>query len=121
MPGYLHTIRRPIDLERQMAHVKENSKRPVDLMIKDIGSGMNYNKSGFKQLLLLLMQGMVGEIVLAHKDRSSRNCFPAKSLDSQSLTGTIATVSRAAAAFFMSHLMFPLLINLPWFDDVFDG
>ena len=60
------------DLERQVAHVKENSERPVDLMIKDIGSGMNYNKSGFKQLLLLLMQGMVGEIVLAHKDRLLR-------------------------------------------------
>ena len=60
------------DLERQKSYVEEHSERPVDLMIKDIGSGMNYNKAGFKQLLTLLMQGMVGEIVLAHKDRLLR-------------------------------------------------
>jgi len=60
------------DLDRQKAYVEEHSNKPVDIIIKDIGSGMNYNKAGFKQLLLLLMQGMVGEIVLAHKDRLLR-------------------------------------------------
>ena len=41
-------------------------------MIKDLGSGLNDKKSGFKQLLLLLLQGKVKELILTHKDRLLR-------------------------------------------------
>jgi putative resolvase len=60
------------DLERQKQYVQEKSGKPVDLVIKDLGSGMNYKKSGFKQLLLLLLQGNVKELILTHKDRLLR-------------------------------------------------
>ena len=60
------------DLERQKQYVHEKSGKPVDLVIKDLGSGLNYKKSGFKQLLLLLLQGKVKELILTHKDRLLR-------------------------------------------------
>jgi len=60
------------DLERQKTHVETQSGKPVDLVIKDLGSGMNYKKSGFKHLLLLLLQGKVKELILVHKDRLLR-------------------------------------------------
>ena len=60
------------DLERQKQFVQEKAGKPVDLVIKDLGSGLNYKKSGFKQLLLLLLQGKVKELILTHKDRLLR-------------------------------------------------
>jgi putative resolvase len=41
-------------------------------IIKDLGSGMNYNKRGLKQLLEQIMNGQVGRLVLTHKDRLLR-------------------------------------------------
>ena len=49
--------------------MQEKAGKPVDLVIKDLGSRLNYKKSGFKQLLLLLLQGKVKELILTHKDR----------------------------------------------------
>jgi putative resolvase len=60
------------DLERQKQFVQEKAGKPVDMVIKDLGSGLNYKKSGFKQLLLLLLQGKVKELILTHKDRLLR-------------------------------------------------
>lgn len=60
------------DLNRQQQYVQEKAGKPVDLIIKDLGSAMNYKKSGFKQLLLLLLQGKVKELILTHKDRLLR-------------------------------------------------
>jgi putative resolvase len=39
---------------------------------KDLGSGMNYNKRGLKQLLEQIMNGQIGRLVLTHKDRLLR-------------------------------------------------
>jgi predicted site-specific integrase-resolvase len=39
---------------------------------KDLGSGMNYNKRGLKQLLEQIMNGEIGRLVLTHKDRLLR-------------------------------------------------
>lgn len=60
------------DLQRQKDSVHEKSGKPVDLVIQDLGSGLNYKKSGFKQLLLLLLQGKVKALILTHKDRLLR-------------------------------------------------
>jgi putative resolvase len=40
--------------------------------VKDLGSGMNYNKRGLKQLLDQIMNGQIGRLVLTHKDRLLR-------------------------------------------------
>ncbi len=37
------------DLERQKAAVKSQAGKPVDLIISDLGSGLNYKKAGFRQ------------------------------------------------------------------------
>jgi putative resolvase len=55
--------------------LKEKSKLQniqIDGIIKDIGSGMNYKKKGFKQLLNLILNGKVKHLVLMHRDRLLR-------------------------------------------------
>jgi predicted site-specific integrase-resolvase len=59
-------------LERQKQFVEQRSGKPVDLVISDLGSGLNYKKAGFKRLLLLILQGKVRELILTHKDRLLR-------------------------------------------------
>jgi predicted site-specific integrase-resolvase len=41
-------------------------------VIADLGSGMNYNKKGLKRLLDEIIEGCVGRLVIAHKDRLLR-------------------------------------------------
>ena len=60
------------DLERQKAAVKSQAGKPVDLIISDLGSGLNYKKAGFRQRFLLILQGEVRELILTHKDRLVR-------------------------------------------------
>src|SRR4028118_196360 len=40
--------------------------------IQDLGSGLNYNKKGLKQLLKRIMAGDIGRLVITHKDRLLR-------------------------------------------------
>jgi putative resolvase len=61
-----------LDLERQKQFVTQQSGKPLDLVISDLGSGLNYKKPGFKRLLLLILQGKVKELILTHKDRLLR-------------------------------------------------
>ena len=60
------------DLERQAEFVKAHSTSKLDLVISDLGGGLNYKKAGFKRLLLLILQGKVKELILTHKDRLLR-------------------------------------------------
>jgi excisionase family DNA binding protein len=41
-------------------------------VIADLGSGMNYHKKGLKRLLKDIIGGMVGRLVITHKDRLLR-------------------------------------------------
>ena len=64
-----------LDLGTQETAMKEKSKLQdiqIDGIIKDIGSGMNYKKKGFKQLLNLILNGKVKHLVLMHRDRLLR-------------------------------------------------
>ncbi len=63
------------DLDRQVIRLKElsdNNSITITRIIKDIGSGMNYNKKGFKELLNLIITGQVNHLVILHKDRLLR-------------------------------------------------
>lgn len=63
------------DLERQRSAVAAGAAqagKPCDRIISDLGSGMNYQKRGFLQLLTLLLAGKVKTLVLAYKDRLLR-------------------------------------------------
>lgn len=48
---------------------------PNYTLVSDIGSGINYNRKGFKTILEQLFQGNVKKVVVAHQDRFSRFSF----------------------------------------------
>jgi len=48
-----------------------NNYKNIEI-IEDIGSGLNYNKRGFKQLLKLIVNQEIDNIIIQHKDRLSR-------------------------------------------------
>ena len=62
------------DLERQHAVLEAfcNKNGWQTEIIRDLGSGMNYNKKGLLRLLELLVQGQMSRLVLTHKDRLLR-------------------------------------------------
>ena len=62
------------DLQRQvhMLEIYCSAKGWSFSVIKDLGSGMNYNKRGLKQLLEQIMNSQIGRLVLTHKDRLLR-------------------------------------------------
>ena len=62
------------DLERQHAVLEafchKNGWRTE--IIRDLGSGMNYNKKGFLRLLERIVAGQMSRLVITHKDRLLR-------------------------------------------------
>jgi putative resolvase len=63
------------DLESQRQALEQfciAGGKAVDVWLKDIGSGLNYNRKNFNALLELVERGEVAEIVIAHKDRLVR-------------------------------------------------
>lgn len=61
------------DMERQLDFLK--SKYPDHLVVKDIGSGLNYKRKGLLKLLERSNKGEVGEVVVFSKDRLCRFGF----------------------------------------------
>ena len=62
------------DLERQKQVLELYCARQgwTFEVIADLGSGMNYHKKGLKKLLEAIIEGQVGRLVIAHKDRLLR-------------------------------------------------
>lgn len=58
------------DLERQEKYMQK--RYPEYKIIKDIGSGINLNRRGLNKILDLAIEGKVGEVVVAYKDRLAR-------------------------------------------------
>lgn len=58
------------DLERQYESIK--SKYPENIIIKDIGSGINMNRRGLNKIIELAIEGKVKTLVVEHKDRLTR-------------------------------------------------
>ena len=58
------------DLQRQVEDLRESY--PHHQLIKDIGSGVNLNRRGLRQIIDLAIQGRVRELVVSHKDRLAR-------------------------------------------------
>lgn len=66
------------ELENQVEYLESYvaSKGIIpDLVIKDIGSGINYNKKGLNKLLAMVMKKEVAEIIVTYKDRLLRFGF----------------------------------------------
>ena len=62
------------DLERQHAVLEAfcNKNGWQTEIIRDLGSGMNYNKKGLLRLLELMVRGQMSRLVVTHKDRLLR-------------------------------------------------
>ncbi|MDJ0732945.1 MAG: IS607 family transposase [Nostocaceae cyanobacterium] len=61
------------DLNRQADYIQ--NLYPEAEIIKEIGSGLNYNRKNFKAVLERVMSGNVKQLVVAHKDRLVRFGF----------------------------------------------
>ena len=61
------------DLERQKLLMK--TKYPNNIIIEDIGSGLNLNKRGINKIIHLGIKGKINELVVAYKDRLTRFGF----------------------------------------------
>ena len=63
------------DLKNQVVFLREfanDSGVIVDVILEDIGSGLNYNRKKWNELLEDCMHGLVKTIIIAHKDRFIR-------------------------------------------------
>lgn len=58
------------DLDRQIQVMKD--KYPNHTIISDIGSSLNFNRPGLTRLIDLAINGTLGELVIAYKDRLAR-------------------------------------------------
>lgn len=66
------------DLDRQSQRLSEYCAKHnlyVGYIIKDIGSGLNDNRSGFNRLTDLVIKGKVNKVIVEHKDRLTRFQF----------------------------------------------
>lgn len=61
------------DLLRQIEYMKE--KYPNYIIIKDIGSGLNFRRRGLKRIIDFAIKGEVEEVVITYKDRLCRFGF----------------------------------------------
>lgn len=65
------------DLDRQIDFLRESvvtNGKDYELVV-DVGSGINFKRKGFKTILDTCLQGNVGEVVVAHRDRLCRFGF----------------------------------------------
>lgn len=58
------------DLNRQVEFMK--SKFPTHIIIKDIGSGLNYKRKGLEEIMEKAINGEIEELVISYKDRLTR-------------------------------------------------
>jgi predicted site-specific integrase-resolvase len=62
------------DLSRQLEFLSRPEYREY-YVVKDIASGINFKRKGLQTILDSCLQGTIGEIVVAHRDRLSRFGF----------------------------------------------
>jgi putative resolvase len=67
------SISQKSDLESQNNLLKLHF--PIHHVIKDIGSGLNYKRKGFKSILDACLSKTIGQVVVTHKDRLCRFGF----------------------------------------------
>lgn len=58
------------DLKRQVKYMQENY--PDYEIIKDIGSGLNLNRTGLRRIIDLAIVNQIDEVVVAYRDRLAR-------------------------------------------------
>ena len=91
---YSSTLQKPIDEKKNFIYTRISSKKQMDdlsrqieyvsnyrpeyasyILISDIASGINFKRKGLSTILDSCLQGTVGEVIVAHRDRLSRFGF----------------------------------------------
>lgn len=82
------------DLSSQIEYVKQ--RKPNEYasytVISDIASGINFKRKGLQTILDSCIQGTIGEIVVAHRDRLSRFGFDLLQLITEKAGGKITVL-----------------------------
>lgn len=63
------------DLKNQVEFLRQYANAKgiiVDLVLEDIGSGLNYNRKKWNELLIMCQKGEIKQIFIVHKDRFIR-------------------------------------------------
>jgi putative resolvase len=64
------------DLARQVEYIKNKRTDTITYtFISDIASGINFKRKGLETLLDACLQGTIGEVIIAHRDRLCRFGF----------------------------------------------
>jgi putative resolvase len=64
------------DLDRQIEYLRNKKTEYATYnIIKDCASGINFKRPGLLQILDFCIQGSIGEVIVAHKDRLARFGF----------------------------------------------
>jgi excisionase family DNA binding protein len=79
------------DLSRQLEYVRRPEYSNYTI-IQDIGSGINFKRKGISTILDSCIQGTIGEIIVAHRDRLSRFGFDLINLFVQKSGGKITVL-----------------------------
>ena len=58
------------DLDRQREYMKK--RYPKNKIIEDIGSGINFNRTGLKKIIEMGIEGKINKLIVAYKDRLTR-------------------------------------------------
>lgn len=71
--GYcrVSSIKQRDDLDRQVAELR-SLQPPLDEIVNDIGSGLNYKRKNFQRLLARVAEGGIENITVAYRDRLCR-------------------------------------------------
>lgn len=82
------------DLERQVDFLRNIDDRYADyIIIKDIGSGINFKRKGLQEILDRCVQGCIGNVVVAHRDRLSRFGFDLIKIIIEKAGGTLTIIN----------------------------
>jgi predicted site-specific integrase-resolvase len=81
------------DLDRQIKFLQNHRSEYMQYtLISDISSGINFKRKGIQTLLDSCIQGTIGEVVVAHKDRLCRFGFELLQLFISKSGGTVKVI-----------------------------
>ena len=81
------------DLSRQIKYIQQrNPEYSSYISISDIASGINFKRKGLQTILDSCIQGVIGKVIVAHRDRLSRFGFDLIKLIIEKAGGTITVI-----------------------------
>jgi len=81
------------DLSKQIKYIQQrNPEYSSYISISDIASGINFKRKGLQTILDSCIQGIIGEVIVAHRDRLSRFGFDLIKLIIEKAGGTITVI-----------------------------